>query len=136
MIYINNFLAIDTIKRLICIFRVFGSYEIFEKLIFKPFLSYVRNSCFFRWTRHFDFISTVFTAIVFIKRLEFWLPPGEGRQMAGENLACLRGVYCSNALDLRLEIAGKLWKGPLFFLILINDKVRKEVRICVTIGDK
>ena len=57
-------------------------------------------------------------------------------QMAGESLACVRDVYSSNALDLRISIAVKLRKVSLVSSLSINDKVRKKVRINMTIGDK
>ena len=67
-------------------------------------------------------------AMAFIMPLEL--------QMAGESLACVRDVYSSNALDLRISIAVKLRKVSLVSSLSINDKVRKKVRINVTIGDK
>ena len=44
----------------------------------------------------------------FFMRLELLLPLCKGGQMAGENLASVRGEYCSYPLDLRVEIAGKI----------------------------
>ena len=76
----------------------------------------------------FWFIIRVFTAMTFIMPLKL--------QMAGESLACVRDVYSSNALDLRISIAVKLRKVSLVSSLSISDKVRKEVRINMTIGDK